>query len=280
MNPQTPKLKAAAAGQPCSEVTRLKALWRKMSEEEQLEWSALLESETSRPEIRRQLQARLQIELLHDVQINRFRAWVAAQETQQIEAERVADEIESLIAQGITGEELDEEILRRTKIRALVLGDYSLGLRALRETMRLEKLKLEREKITSTRPTNPGATTYPLAGRRPVDAAPLGGSASFMNRANAPRRAASAPALPRPTSPESASLPPVPPAPATHLVAEALVKVASGPRVAGLPTHLPTHSAQKQRAAFADVQIPPADFSLAAGVLPSGLALELSVTHA
>jgi hypothetical protein len=51
-------------------MTRLKALWRKMSEDEQAEWSELMESDTSRPEIRRQLQARLLVNLLHEVQVS------------------------------------------------------------------------------------------------------------------------------------------------------------------------------------------------------------------
>jgi hypothetical protein len=63
------KLKAPAPGQPPSEMTRLKALWRKMSEDEQAEWFALFESHASRTDICRQIQARLHVELEHDLQV-------------------------------------------------------------------------------------------------------------------------------------------------------------------------------------------------------------------
>jgi hypothetical protein len=146
------KLKAAAPGQPPSEMTRLKALWRTMSEEEQTEWSELLESNTSRPDIRRQIQARLQVILPHDVQVNRFRAWLASLEAHQLEAERMAEEAEELARQGLTDERLDQEILRRTKIRALVRGNYSLGMRAISQTLRLGKFQLQRDKLAGRLP--------------------------------------------------------------------------------------------------------------------------------
>ena len=165
------KLKAAAPGQPPSEMTRLKALWRKMSEEEQFEWSELLESDTSRPEIRRQLQARLQVNLLHDVQVNRFRAWLASLEAHQLEAERMADEVEELMSQGIADEQLDREILRRTKIRALVRGDLTLGMRALTQTIRLEKLEMQRDKLAGRRPSEPESPRDTPADRRNSDSA-------------------------------------------------------------------------------------------------------------
>jgi hypothetical protein len=204
------KLKAAAPGQPPSEMTRLKALWRKMSEEEQTEWSALLESDTSRPDIRRQIQARLQVILPHDVQVNRFRAWLASLEAHQLEAERMAEEAEELARQGLTDERLDQEILRRTKIRALVRGNYSLGMRAISQTIRLETLKLKQAKFAGGRQSNQDLTQSASSQSRTTP------QSSLVPRENRPKDRLTA------ISPAPARI-------ATKLVTEALDRVASTP---------------------------------------------------
>ena len=203
------KLKAAAPGQPPSEMTRLKALWRTMSEEEQTEWSELLESNTSRPDIRRQIQARLQVILPHDVQVNRFRAWLASLEAHQLEAERMAEEAEELARQGLTDERLDQEILRRTKIRALVRGNYSLGMRAISQTIRLETLKLKQAKFAGGRQSNQDLTQSATQNRTQFQPSPVSRENGQKDRLTA-------------ISPAPARI-------ATKLVTEALDRVASTP---------------------------------------------------
>jgi hypothetical protein len=203
------KLKAAAPGQPPSEMTRLKALWRKMSEDEQAEWFALLESHTSRADLRRQLQARLHIELAHDLQVNRFRAWVMALVAQQVEDERIEQEIEALVRQGLTDEQLDQEILRRTKIRALARGNYPLGLRALNQTIRLETLRLKQAKFGGGRQSNQDLTQSATQNRTQFQPSPVSRENGQKDRWSA-------------TSPAPARI-------ATKLVTEALNRVASTP---------------------------------------------------
>jgi hypothetical protein len=191
-------------------MTRLKDLWRKMSEEEQAEWSELLESDTSRADLRRQLQARLHIELAHDLQVNRFRAWVRALDAQQVEDERIEIEVAELVRQGLTDEQLDREILRRTKIRALARANYLLGLRALNQTIRLETLKLKQTKFAGGRQSRQNLTQSASSQRRTTP------QSSLVPRENR-------------TKDRLTAISPAPARIATKLVTEALDRVASTP---------------------------------------------------
>jgi hypothetical protein len=141
------KLKASPAGRPVFQVTRLKALWRTLTEDQRAGWSAFLVSETSQAEIRRQILARFKINLRYDRQLLRFRTWLDELEALKAGADRAAaDEVE-LRQQGLAGAQLREELLNRMKIRALARGDFKLGLRAIAADVKMEVLELDREKF-------------------------------------------------------------------------------------------------------------------------------------
>lgn len=133
---------------PHSEMTKLKLLWRdSLPESEQNYWRAQFESPLPQAVLRQELQARYHINLQHDNQLNRFRAWVQDLDAQIEEARAMAADQAELEQQGLTGEQLRDELLNRMKRRALVHGDFQLGLRAIAADIKSETLLLGMKKF-------------------------------------------------------------------------------------------------------------------------------------
>ncbi len=141
------KLKGGASGKPHSELTRLKALWRKMPEEERAGWEDLLYSDTSRAQFRAMIGEKLGVTLKHDTQFTRFRKWVNDQHLRDLAAEEAQADAEELIRQGIRGDKLRAELLRRMKARATVRNDFKLGATALNLDFKAEQLAINKRRM-------------------------------------------------------------------------------------------------------------------------------------
>ena len=133
---------------PNSEMTKLKLLWRNsLPEAEQDYWREQLESTRTQEELRQQLLNKYGIQLLHDRQIRRFRDWVEEEDWREQEAEKVESDRAELEAQGLAGEQLRAELVRRMTERALARGDYKLGEAAVNLDLKAERLDIAERRL-------------------------------------------------------------------------------------------------------------------------------------
>src|SRR4051812_30862290 len=124
------KLRGASQGKPESELTKLKAAWRSLSEPARDFWRALFSSDTTQSQIRAQLLTKLKINLTRDNQLTDFRQWLLEQDLRDQEAERqLADEAQILSDHPDWSlDQAREETLKRSYFRSLSTGDFKLGL--------------------------------------------------------------------------------------------------------------------------------------------------------
>jgi hypothetical protein len=134
------KLKAGV-----SELTNFKKLWRdSLAENERASWRDLFRSQTSQADIRRQLLAKLKINLRFDKQLSAFRAWEAKQHAIDLEAERrIAEEHPDW-----TKDQVRDDLLRRFYNQARATGDAKLGLETIAADVKVESLQFDKEKFT------------------------------------------------------------------------------------------------------------------------------------
>ena len=131
-----------------TEMSRLKKIWRDtLSEDQRDYWREQFESDRSKSDLQNELKSALTIELKHNSQFTRFRSWAEDFAALEEEKQNVAADIAELEALGLSGQELNDELLRRLKARALHRGDYELGLKAILADVRIETLQLSREKF-------------------------------------------------------------------------------------------------------------------------------------
>ncbi len=131
---------------PGSEVTRLKLLWRDtLPEAERDYWREQFASARSRPKLRQDLQDKFDIKLPYDMQLIRFCRWLEDEDLRKQLAEEADWDRAELEAQGLSGEQLREELLRRMKERALARGDFKLGAEAVKLDLRAEGVTISRQ---------------------------------------------------------------------------------------------------------------------------------------
>ena len=173
------KLKATPAGQPDSELTRLKELWRdKFTDAQRSHWRSQFLSKTATAETRESLRIKTGINLTDDDQVVRFRQWDQDEQKRQAEAARMqADEdffqpeVEEQVRAELAGqpemvilsaiaERLRAKVLNAATHRSLATGDFGLGLSAVRAgqaeqtgkfNAQLETAKLELQKQAEAR---------------------------------------------------------------------------------------------------------------------------------
>jgi hypothetical protein len=130
-----------------SPVTQLKMLWRKsMTEDDKEYWREQFESERTRKEIRQELLEFYEIELKQDVQLARFCRWVEEEDLRKSVYEDVLRDREAVAAQGVAEKELDLELVRRMKERALARGDFKLGAQAVKLELEIRKATMQFER--------------------------------------------------------------------------------------------------------------------------------------
>lgn len=133
-----------------SEVTKLKLLWRDLSDDARAFWQELFVSQTSQAEIRRQLLAKLKVNLRFDKQLNSFRDWELEQRTLDLEAERQEEDERRALAEhpNWTLDEAREAVLKKAYKRAEATGNFDLGLAVAKvdQVERTGKFRAELEK--------------------------------------------------------------------------------------------------------------------------------------
>jgi hypothetical protein len=132
-----------------SELTKLKELWRGLSEDARAFWQELFVSKTAQAEIRSQLLAKLKINLRFDKQLNAFRSWELEQRAMDDEAERAAEAERRITEEhpDWTKDQVREDLLRRFYNQARVYGDSQLGLKTIAADVKVESLKFDQEKF-------------------------------------------------------------------------------------------------------------------------------------
>lgn len=137
-------------------MTRLKELWRRWAAtpgggDSQAYWrERFVSSEVSQAEIRREIFAKLKINLKFDSKLTAFRDWVARQDALDAEAEAMQDDEQRLQAEfgaEWTLDRIREEVLRRSYARALATGDFTSGRKTIVQDLNVKKVMLDERKV-------------------------------------------------------------------------------------------------------------------------------------
>jgi hypothetical protein len=129
-------------------MTRLKLFWKKtLPEADRDYWREQFASARTQAELRQELADKYGISLPHDTQLGRFRGWLQAEDLRELEAEAVRCDRAELEAQGLAGEPLRAELLRRMAERALARGDYKLGVAAVNLDLKAERLAIHQRRL-------------------------------------------------------------------------------------------------------------------------------------
>lgn len=129
-------------------LTQLKQLWLEtLTESEKDYWREQLRSARQYRELRAEIAEKYHIELSHESGVGKFRQWVPGQDAREAEAEQVEADTAELRKQGLSGEQLRDELLKRMKERALARGDFKLGAVAVKLDLQAATLALSREKF-------------------------------------------------------------------------------------------------------------------------------------
>lgn len=132
-----------------SEVTKLKLLWRDLSDDARAFWQELFVGQTSQAEIRRQLLAKLKVNLRFDKQLNSFRDWELEQRTLDLEAERQEEDERRALAENPDWslDQAREEVLKKAYKRASARGDFDLGLKTVVQDLNVKKISQNERKL-------------------------------------------------------------------------------------------------------------------------------------
>lgn len=132
-----------------SELTRLKAIWRGLSDDARSFWQELFASSETQAEIRRQLFAKLKINLRRDNQLTMFRDWESDQRLRDLQAERMRENEGRIKAQhpewGL--DQVRDEVLRQSYFETLASGDFKLGLKTVTQDLNVKRTNLEERRI-------------------------------------------------------------------------------------------------------------------------------------
>ena len=129
-----------------SELTKLKELWRGLSEEAREYWRALFISKTTQADVRSQLQTKLKIKLSQDTQLNRFRTWVDRQDAMEAEAEAMLDDERNFTEQygeKLTKDQIRELVLGASYRRSLATGNFKEGRATAKLDLAIETAKFQ-----------------------------------------------------------------------------------------------------------------------------------------
>jgi hypothetical protein len=144
------KNRAKSEGKPESELTRLKDLWPRLSEDARAFWSELFASSASQASNRAQLLAKLKINLRFDKQLTDFRKWVEREETVAAQAERMEENRRRIRREhpDWTLDEILEEVMKVSAEEALASGDHELGLKTVDRDLSRKRTSLEARRIS------------------------------------------------------------------------------------------------------------------------------------
>jgi hypothetical protein len=144
------KLYGSRPGKTPCEATRFKQLWRDvLTEDEKAEWEAKFISPDCQPlQIVDQIRDKYQINLRTSAALKRFRDWVAEQQELDEEEERQRAEQARVLREnpGMTIDEAREVVLIKAYNRAIVTGNFKLGLAVVRQDLSARNFLLALEK--------------------------------------------------------------------------------------------------------------------------------------
>ena len=143
------KLRNAGQKAP-SELTKLKEVWRRMADDARDYWrQRFISSEVSQAEIRKELFAKLKINLKHDSKLTAFRSWVDEQDELDRRAEQMRDDERRLGEEhpDWSKEQIREDVLRKAYLRSRSEGDFKLGLKTIAADAKLESIRFERDRF-------------------------------------------------------------------------------------------------------------------------------------
>lgn len=133
-----------------SELTKLKRLWLKPSFADSREfWREQFASQMKQPEIRALLKKKLQINLQWNRQLTEFSQWLSRQDILEAEADAMIQDEEQAAREhpDWTKEQIREDVLKKSYLRARASGDFKLGLKTVAADAKLEALLLDRDKF-------------------------------------------------------------------------------------------------------------------------------------
>jgi len=132
-----------------SELTKLKLRWRAMPDEARAHWQEKFATNPTHAELRALIAEQLQIHLQYDQQMSKFRKWELDERERELEAERQAEDERQALAvnPGWSLEQARKVMLKKAYQRAMVKGDFALGLATLKQDLNGQKVDLNREKF-------------------------------------------------------------------------------------------------------------------------------------
>lgn len=133
-----------------SPLTKLKALWRIMPEDQREGWRLKFVSETqTQAQLRDEVKRSTGVHLKYDSQLNAFRDWDARQLALDREAEAQAQDEAQLLNEhpDWSLDKAREQVLKRSYQRAVATGDFKLGLAALAQDRGLMEARTDRDKF-------------------------------------------------------------------------------------------------------------------------------------
>lgn len=143
-----PKLRGQTAGQPASELTRLKELWLKPEFAASRDyWLEQFASSRTQADLRAELLKKLKIKLGADKQLTTFRQWTEAQEEKWLLAAKSEERKKELLADGLTLEEAQDVLLSESAAYCTAARDFKLGLRVSAEISKVKVTSLDEEKF-------------------------------------------------------------------------------------------------------------------------------------
>lgn len=140
-----PKLRGGSE----SELTKLKAKWRELSEDSRAFWSELFQSPATQADIRSQILTKLKINLRFDKQLTEFRQWAEAQAQRWLMAEKIEERKQELLAGGMSLDEAQQVLLTEASAYSVAARDFKLGMKVSSEISNSRKLSLLEKKAAA-----------------------------------------------------------------------------------------------------------------------------------
>ena len=135
---------------PDSEITKLKVLWRdSLAEDAKAFWQELFVSASTQAQIRKEMLAKLKVNLRFDKQLNAFRDWELEQRQLDLESERQLEDERRLKAEfgEWTLDQIREEVLKRSYARAMATGDFASGRKTIVQDLNVKKVAQDERKL-------------------------------------------------------------------------------------------------------------------------------------
>lgn len=142
-------MSASQKPQQSGELSKLKELWPKLAESVQGYWQEQFYSKRTQADIRKEMKAKLKIDLQWDDQLTRFRQWLFKQQERDDQAERMQENERRLKEQHPEWslDQVREEVLRQSYFETLASGNFKLGLATVKQDLNAQKVSIDKRKL-------------------------------------------------------------------------------------------------------------------------------------